>query len=204
MNIEEFKDALLSLQTDEDIRKFCQENLFEGVPHCFAGEPDLWLTFKKGIAEQFAAEHTDVYVVGSAKLGFSPHKLTLFSVESDIDVALVSTSIFCSVGNLCCQLEYQMRDFQLHLPRYVFTAYLSFLRYMAIGWIRPDKAPIKGPLGDWKQLWFEYFRDISYENCLAGNYKVNAGIFRTHEHLIQYSASSFRKVRQNLDAELVA
>jgi hypothetical protein len=38
-----------------------------------------------------------------------------------------------------------------------------------------------------KDDWFEFFRSISYGKSEVGNYKVNAGVFKSYQHLEDYT-----------------
>lgn len=60
--------------------------------------------------------------------------------------------------------------------------------------MRPDKLPMKisGKLS--KQEWFNYFKSISYENNLAGNYKVSAGLFKNFDYMEYYYLNSLKKL----------
>lgn len=68
------------------------------------------------------------------------------------------------------------------------------LGIMIKGWMRPDMLPskISGKLS--KQEWFDYFKSISYEHNLAGNYKVSAGLFKSFEYMECYYLNSLKKL----------
>ncbi len=57
--------------------------------------------------------------------------------------------------------------------------------------------PFALKLKDFKNEWFEFFKSISYNNSEVGDYKVTAGVFRSHLHLERYSVDSMRKVQEN-------
>ena len=61
--------------------------------------------------------------------------------------------------------------------------YHQFLEYGAMGWMRPDLLPTSFRVKDLKDGWFEFFKSISYGSSAVGNYKVNAGVFKSHSHL---------------------
>ncbi|WP_371038068.1 hypothetical protein [Rhodosalinus sp. FB01] len=201
MALDEFLRELMDQDGQEALRAFCQARVLHGTPYCFTGREDEWFQFKLEISRFFGINHTDVFIAGSAMLGFSPVKRTDFSVESDIDVAIVSPALFGRISDMACELEYSMRDAQLHLPNHQFRAYIRFLRYLAIGWARPDLVPPEREIGAWKREWFDFFKSVSYERCKAGNHKVSAGAFSSYERLERYSLNSFEKIRSTLVAE---
>ena len=81
------------------------------------------------------------------------------------------------------------------LTSYEKKEYNRFLSYMIKGWMRPDILPAKitGKLS--KDEWFSYFKSISYNNNLAGNYKVSAGLFKNFDYMECYYTNSIKKIK---------
>lgn len=74
MTPEEFS-ACLSDTTDSDgITDFCRKFILHGTPFVFKDREDEFYDFRKRIADKFAIYFNEVYITGSAKLGFSPFK----------------------------------------------------------------------------------------------------------------------------------
>lgn len=94
-NIHRFKVALSdSLQTDQLIVK---KYIIHGTPYVFKDDDHKYFDLKYEIATKFKENPECVHMVGSAKLGFSiaPTKLwNSFSEESDIDIAIISRTLF--------------------------------------------------------------------------------------------------------------
>lgn len=134
-------------------------------------------------------------ILGSGKLGYSYHKNSVFSDESDIDVAIINQSLFESfyleIRNFQYRLESGLETLTSHEKR----EYNRFLSYMIKGWMRPDILPAKitGKLS--KDEWFSYFKSISYNNNLAGNYKVSAGLFKNFDYMEYYYTNSIKKFK---------
>jgi hypothetical protein len=75
--------------------------------------------------------------------------------------------------------------------------YHDFLEYVALGWIRPDKLPISFQMEAFKNNWFNFFRDISNGRSEVGNYKVNAGVYKSYQHLEDYILSGLKDINKN-------
>ena len=84
----------------------------------------------------------------------------------------------------------------IHITSYEKNEYKRFQSYMIKGWMRPDILPAKitGKLS--KKEWFSYFKSISYNNNLAGNYKVSAGLFKNFDYMECYYTNSIKKLKQ--------
>lgn len=81
------------------------------------------------------------------------------------------------------------------LTQYELKKYHKFLRYAALGWIRPDLLPVSLKTEKIKTLkddWFGFFNSISNGNSEVGNYKVTAGVFKTYQHLTEYTLLSLK------------
>ena len=93
-DMDEFLTHLASIQGDDELVDFCRRRTLHGTPAVFAGNEDTFYAFRKRIAEKFKINFHEVFVTGSAKLGFSPHKRKPFDLESDIDVAIISSALY--------------------------------------------------------------------------------------------------------------
>ena len=71
--MEEFYQALLKQDTDDKVLDFCRKRVIHGTPFIFDSKEDDFYCFRKSIANQFNVPFHEIYIVGSAKLGFSPH-----------------------------------------------------------------------------------------------------------------------------------
>jgi hypothetical protein len=198
MTIEEFQEELVGIKDEGDLNEFSRRVFLHGTPFVFEGREHDYYLFKKRICKNYDVNHTEIFIVGSGKLGFSPTKRTQFSLDSDIDVAIVSSSLVERVSNLGTDLEYLIRSSGMHFRKDQWIGYHEYLRYTALGWFRPDLIPQKGPMATFKQQWFDFFHSISFDRSEVGNYKVTAGLFKSQVHLERYSADSVRRVRELL------
>lgn len=202
MSLAVFENELAEIATDHEFENFCQQKLLHGTPFIFRNREDDFFAFKKRISKKFGVSHTEVFVVGSGKLGFSPLKKSEFSLDSDVDLAVVSTDLSDKVGDLGLKFEYDLRASQTFLSSSQKDKYHRYLRYKAIGWIRPDLIPQKSPLIGFKDDWFNFFSSISYDRSEVGNYKVSAGLFKSLRHLELYTTDSIRKIQKKLEVKL--
>ena len=103
----------------------------------------------------------EVLILGSGKLGYSYHKDSVFSLESDLDVAIVNEQLFEEFYIAIRDFQYQKQRGLITLSQDEEKQYNRLLKYMIKGWMRPDKLPaqISGRLS--KEEWFRYFESIS-------------------------------------------
>lgn len=88
---EQFEKDLSVLSSIQIVRK----HIISGEC-CILSQPK-YFDLRSEVADHFGLHPNEILVVGSAKLGFSvvPHKLYRpFCDESDIDVAIVSSTLF--------------------------------------------------------------------------------------------------------------
>lgn len=182
-------DFLLSVKASGDqgaLVDCCRRHLLHGTPFVFVGRENAFFDFRRRIADKFGVGFHEVFVVGSAKLGFSPYKEKTFDLDSDIDVVIVSQRLFDSFMEQIRFYQGELRRSRRAVSTREQSLYHQFLEYVALGWIRPDKLPISFALSSLKDDWFEFFRSISNGKSEVGNYKVAAGVFRSYEHLEGY------------------
>lgn len=198
MTLEEFSDALRGKNDNEELEEFTREVMLHGTPFVFFGRDAEYYKFKLRICKHLGVHHTEIFLVGSGKLGFSPFKNTDFSLDSDIDLAIVSPNLWERVFSLGMDVEYARRSTHITFHNKQAEIYKRYLRYMAIGWARPDLMPRKLKMEEFKDDWFNFFKSISHDNSEVGNYKVNAGVFRGQDYLEKYSFDSMRQIQRNL------
>ena len=99
----------------------------------------------------------EVCVIGSAKLGFSPFKGTPFSLDSDVDVAIVSELLFSEISERIYSYQLELRKGRRSVSERELSQYHVFLEYTPLGWIRPDKFPTSFAIKELKDDWFGFF-----------------------------------------------
>lgn len=199
MTPEEFYTELQKKITDTDLLDFCRKHVLHGTPFIFKDKDEGFYDFRKRIAEKFQIPFHEIYITGSAKLGFSPHQEKKFDYDSDIDVALVSHKLFERIMSSISEYQIMFRENRRVVREQELRMYHEFLEYVAIGWIRPDKLPVSFQMRAIKDDWFTFFRSISFGKSEVGNYAVNAGIFKSYEHLEKYTFIGIKNIN-NLKA----
>lgn len=186
LRIKEFKDFLNN--EDNTIDRALNKFLLFGIPFLFRNDVDKFFELKEDIAEYFGVCQTQIYMVGSAKFGFSisPSKrYKYFADDSDIDIAVIDEKTFNDFWrrlysyniNLKSRTEQEQKEYE------------SFLEYFFRGWIRPDKFPVK-----YKKDWFEYFKKLNKKY----GYKVRVGLYKDSEFFTDYHKKNFEDIRSEL------
>ena len=176
----------------------CRRHLLHGTPFVFVGREDAFFDFRRRIADKFGVGFHEVFVVGSAKLGFSPYKDKTFDLDSDIDVVIVSQRLFDDFMEQIRFYQGELRRSRRAVSTREQLLYHQFLEYVAMGWIRPDKLPISFALSTLKNDWFDFFRSISNGKSEVGNYKVAGGVFRSYDHLESYLLDGLTEVYEGM------
>ena len=196
MNLESFLTDLETQDTKDLQYDFCRKFVLHGTPYVFQGRDEEFYEFRKKIAEKFQIPFHEIYITGSGKLGFSPFKLKEFDYDSDIDVAIISPALFEGIMRDIASYQMSFRKARTVVRESELIMYHDFLEYVALGWIRPDKLPISFQMKTFKNDWFNFFQGLSYGKSEVGNYKVNAGVFKSYEHLEDYIVSGLIDVRK--------
>lgn len=197
MLLQEFFSELEQKNTDEDVLDLCRKHVLHGTPHVFYSRDEEYYEFRKRIANKFRIPFNEIYITGSGKLGFSPFKNKVFDYDSDIDVAIVSGSLFDEIMSEISSYQMRLRQNRDVIHINELKMYHSFLEYTALGWIRPDKLPLAFQMKAIKDDWFEFFKSISYGKSEVGNYKVSAGVFKSYQHLEDYTLEGIKDVKKS-------
>lgn len=196
--MQEFFKNLSSIGTDEELLDFCRRRILHGTPKVFENNEEGYYKFRKRIADKFDISFHEVFIVGSAKLGFSPHKRKLFDYESDIDVSIISSNLYEKIMSYIHDYQVQLKMSRRSVSKREIDAYHNFLEYGAIGWMRPDLLPTSFRIDELKKDWFDFFNSISFGHSEVGNYKVAAGAFKSYKHLEKYSLNSIASVQKSI------
>jgi hypothetical protein len=145
------------------------------------------------ISNQFHVDVASIYVVGSAKLGFSPKPgqyFKPFSDGSDIDVAIVSSELFARIWREIHQMQAANEYFD----------YPAFKHYHFNGWIRPDKMPSSAEYTTGK-AWWDFFRGLSSREDFM-RLKIRGGLYHDDYFLRQYQLGGLSSLRAHLIGEV--
>lgn len=199
LTLEEYKNEIISLSNEDEKRIFTQKHYFHGTPLVFESRENDYYLFRKRIADHFKIGFYEVMIVGSSKFGFSPYKFTKFTLDSDIDVVLVNENLFDVFYELVCEYQYQIRMQKIRLTYDQYSQYLKFIKYMIMGWMRPDLLPQNTTeFKELKQRWDDFFKNISHSKSEVGNYIVKGGLFKNYYYAEKYYRSSIEEVSNKL------
>ena len=200
MNMAQFFSNLEASLDDSALTDLCRRTVLHGTPAIFTGREDEFYDFRKRIAEKFQVSFHEVYIVGSAKLGFSPFKRKKFDLESDIDVAIVSRQLFDEILDQILYFQMEIRSSRQSITDKEMVKYHSFLEYIALGWMRPDKLPVSISMRAVRNDWFAFFGSLSHGKSEVGNYKVSAGVFKDYKYLEMYTMSGMKQLKNSQGA----
>jgi predicted nucleotidyltransferase len=200
MTLADFQENLLRATEPKALTDLCRRSILHGTPFIFDGREDDYYRFRTRIADEYEVRFFQIYIVGSAKLGFSPHKGSPFDLDSDIDVAVVSGDLYDRILDEILRFQIELNSSRASVTEKELLRYHQFLEYTALGWIRPDKLPVSFRFYEMKNRWFEFFRSISNGGSEVGNYLVSAGVFKSYFHLERYHVSSLYNIRRDLTA----
>lgn len=184
--------------TRDDVLDLCRRRVLHGTPFVFGGREDDYYGFRRRIADHFGISFHEVYLTGSAKLGFSLLEDKAFDFDSDIDVAMIAPSLYDKIMTAINGYQYQLRESRRAVTERELEMYHRFLEYTAIGWIRPDKLPVSFDLSVLKTDWFAFFESISSGRSEVGNYRVSGGVFKGYQHLEDYQFRGLVSLRNSL------
>lgn len=185
MDVEIFKSDLKNLDSIQMYRKFVLNE------SCCILNSDQHYQLRDSLSNKFKVEFTDVVVVGSTKLGFSIKKEKMyvaFGETSDIDVAIVSTSLF----EMIWREAYLYKKSGVDWPNSG-----AFFEYLAKGWIRPDKLP-KSNLFSFTNTWWDYFNELTNSQKF-GPYPIRAGLYHSHFFLKEYQIVNIERCIRGIE-----
>lgn len=181
--IEVFKNCLLNGGIEQALSLHVLQHQISIV-----GE-EMETQVRSEIAHQFQIDVGSVYVVGSAKLGFSPKPgqyFKPFSDASDIDVAIVSSELFSRIWREVHQMQNSNEYFDFH----------KFKHYHFNGWIRPDKMPSSYEY-DTCRVWWDFFKRLSGREEFM-RMKIRGGLYFDEYFLRQYQVVGLTGLRAHL------
>lgn len=185
-SIQDFDEVLQDTVTSIDRKLFVRKYFFHGIPYVFKDDETRYFDFRNQVSGYFKINFHEVFIVGSAKFGFSYIKKTEFDYESDIDVVLVNEQLFDYYYERICDYQYELDRNKKTITLDEKKQYERFLSYLVKGWMRPDLLPISFQVDLLKKDWFNFFESISYGKSVVGNYKVAGGLYKNYTYLEKY------------------
>ncbi|NHB60597.1 hypothetical protein C5472_05415 [Photorhabdus sp. RW14-46] len=145
--------------------------------HVFHSNEELQYEIFNQISSKFCIPFSSIHVVGSAKIGQSIYKSSMFSPgDSDLDIAIISNELFIRYSEI---VFYKTKGFQdiRDFPQDRENNRSKFAQYkncISKGIFRPDLMPYCPE----KEDWFSFFNKLSQNyRCLFKS--INAGIYQS-------------------------
>lgn len=184
--IKEFKCTIGDESNSLD--KIIDKYLLFGTPYIFKDDENKFYELKNEIAGFFKVSQTKIFVVGSAKLGFSiaPGKrYKHFDEDSDIDIAIIDGATFLRYWKILYEYNTTGRARSVDEEK----TYRKFLEYFFKGWLRPDKFP--RDMNERKE-WFDFFTSLQKKY----KFKIAAGIYYDVDVFSGYNIDNLKSIRE--------
>lgn len=168
--------------------KIIDKYLLFGTPYIFKDDENKFYELKNEIAGFFKVSQTKIFVVGSAKLGFSiaPGKrYKHFDEDSDIDIAIIDGATFLRYWKILYEYNTTGRARSVDEEK----TYRKFLEYFFKGWLRPDKFP--RDMNERKE-WFDFFTSLQKKY----KFKIAAGIYYDVDVFSGYNIDNLKSIRE--------
>ncbi len=188
-----------------------EDYVFGGPTFIFRANPSAEVALKDHVARRLGVSAAGIFVVGSAKTGFSldPAKFPKpFSRFSDLDLVVIDTVLFDNIWSMILRWNQPRRqeklpksdsDWARQRRREIYWG--CFERIDRIGRPGLSLVPELKPLRDISYLWFSTFQTAAALPLLAGR-QVSARLYRTREHADLYQGESLRRIRASLGSAI--
>lgn len=201
MTPDEFQ-KLASKHSSVELLKPCLHD--DVTPYVFTPEPTKWDTFRDVLVSRLQVSRENIRVVGSARFGFSLkpwNNLRSFSDTSDIDVIIVSSSMFDHLWLALLNAAYprppviqKLGGWRATRRNEVYTGWLTPLEIHLDARIFGSKAK---PVLEFNTRWFNSFKEAS-RHPPRRHKDVNGRLYRTWEHAELYHLDSLAALRKSL------
>jgi hypothetical protein len=206
---EEFRKQLLGTTALPTLvsRYVLAGEAFGGMPYVFRSDPSANDLLKEQLCSRLSLRPEAIFVVGSAKVGFSisPDNFPrAFSPPaSDIDVVVIDARLFDVVWNSLLEWHYPRR-WKLVGPDWNWARRRQDDLYW--GWFSPHHLNFRHfltfpealkPVRNLKADWLAAFRELALHPLLS-RHEVTGRLYRTWDHVLSYHVDSLRKLRNVL------
>jgi len=201
-------DELIARLRSANSRTVADEILLHGVPFVFRDDPSEFEALKAHLAGRLAVPAAQIFVVGSAQVGYSlaPHKFRApLTDASDIDVVVVSAERFDQAWHSMIAWGHPIRD--PNSPTKPLRNERTWLGRQTWdtfwGWLIPDQIPSAGlrrdavmkNLWDLKLAWFDAFKTLTGVGRQLARRDVRGRLYRDREHVLLYHAFGLEQLK---------
>ncbi|XDF80107.1 hypothetical protein AAFX60_017160 [Aliivibrio fischeri] len=205
-NIEGKLDLIKKELLSTDSEMFLRKHIIFG--DSFWLDSVLYYELKEEIASHFKVHPSCVFLVGSGKLGFSlsekkvfdsetkelketKPRFRAFGDESDLDIAIVSPSLFNDYWR-------QVYTYSRENPSWYKGK--QFKQNMFEGWMRPDQLPSSPGKFQVRKEWFSYFSKLTASGKY-GDLTIAAGLYADWQFVEAYQLKSINECKTFLELE---
>lgn len=119
----------------------------------FVGDEERQFQILNAVSDHYGVPITCVHAAGSAKLGHSIHKKTVFTPgTSDLDLAIIDAQLFTWYLEVGLKLSKGYSDGSAFPVRDGVSTKAEYLLYLARGIFRPDLMPTGPEKGNWNNF----------------------------------------------------
>lgn len=182
--ISKFKSDLLALGDSEIINKYYLSG------SAFALDDNKHYRLRQSVSDHFEVEYAQVFIVGSAKLGFSikpKRRFMPFYDKSDIDIVVVSSTLFEKIWK---------EVFLFDKNGGYWSRVKDFKNYHFQGWIRPDMLPLERSFRITRE-WWDFFENMS-GGGEYGPYRIRGGLYHSRSFFDSYQKICFDQCRNEV------
>lgn len=193
------------VRNSDDLAPIVEALVLDGVPYVFESRPQDWQDLRSALTRTLGTRSEDIFIVGSAKMGFSlaPRKFGRpFSEGSDIDVAIIDSELFDTLWLSVVRWHYRRRH---RLPPADRKWDDDRRQELYWGYVNPTSFQYKGltspgPLRPAKRVstrWFNAFQELGRIPPISGR-RITGRLYRSREHAVAYQDQCLRKIRIEL------
>lgn len=175
---------------DHTPQQYFERWLLATTPFAFDTEDTQFAAFRRELSDSLEVHPAELFMVGSAQLGFSlhpDHLLRAFSAESDLDVVVVSPTIFDAAWRDLLQRRGDPALLETEQKRLFKKTRENFFD----GYLRPDHLPTGSQL---LRSWFPRLAG-PFKSTVAQKHDVRAWLFRTWLHAESFYCNNIERVR---------
>lgn len=200
--VDEFKQIL----NERPIEDIVLDHVLTGVPFVFRNQPESAEKLCGHLHEALELPMDDIFVVGSAKIGFSlnPDRFPRqFTKNSDIDVLIINSDLFDTIWSACLKWHYPRKG--KNLPGIDGKWMRNRRKDLYWGSMMPDRIRYRGlsfpevlkPLRDISRIWFEAFRSLSLYSDFSARH-VSGLLYRSLDHAMLYQVEGLKSIRASI------
>jgi hypothetical protein len=186
------RDQFLVMLYERSHVEIVEEHLVKGIPFAFQENAQTYDLLLNTLSDELQLKSESITMVGSGRIGFSlsPDKFgTPFSIESDLDMLIVSEDLFDKAWFDMLKLGRKYSGLEIRVRTWVDAHRHNNIYW---GFIQPDKLPgVVQIAADW----FRAFRGLSRHTELAHR-EVSGRLYRTWDHVKVHQLHTLRKIQQ--------